>query len=67
MTPCASFSAGPSRLLVLSGCSGGGKSTLIAEVARRGYRTFPEPGRLIVREQATLERPAFPWTDTSPH
>jgi predicted ATPase len=36
------------RFVVISGCSGGGKSTLLAELARRGYRTVEEPGRRIV-------------------
>lgn len=36
--------------VILSGCSGGGKSTLIAELARRGLATMAEPGRRVVRE-----------------
>jgi len=49
------------RLFVVSGCSGGGKSALMIELARRGYRVFPEPGRQIVREQALLGCDAVPW------
>jgi predicted ATPase len=45
------------RHVVLSGCSGGGKSTLIAELARRGFATVPEPGRRVIAE-GTL-----PWID----
>lgn len=41
---------GPRRI-VLSGCSGGGKSTLLAELARRGHATVEEPGRRIVRAE----------------
>jgi len=55
--------AGGDSLVVVSGCSGGGKSALIAELARRGSRVFPEPGRQIVREQALIGGPALPWTD----
>lgn len=55
--------AGSDRLVVVSGCSGGGKSTLLAEMARRGWPTFPEPGRQIVREQALIGGPALPWLD----
>ena len=55
--------AGSDSLVVVSGCSGGGKSALIAELARRGSRVFPEPGRQIVREQALIGGPALPWTD----
>lgn len=35
--------------VILSGCSGGGKSTLLAELATRGVPTFAEPGREVVR------------------
>ena len=33
---------------ILSGCSGGGKSTLLAALAARGVTTVPEPGRRLV-------------------
>ena len=52
---------GTAKLVVLSGCSGGGKSSLLAEMARRGYATRPEPGRQIVKEQAYIEGDAVPW------
>ena len=45
------------RFIILSGCSGGGKSTLLAELARRGFATVEEPGRRIVIE----ENPLFIW------
>jgi predicted ATPase len=35
------------RWVVISGCSGGGKSALLSEFARRGYRTVDEPGLRI--------------------
>ncbi|WP_273069065.1 AAA family ATPase [Thioclava marina] len=36
--------------VVLSGCSGGGKSTLLAELASRGFETVEEPaGRSCCR------------------
>lgn len=54
---------GTSSLVVLSGCSGGGKSTLLAEMARRGYPTCPEPGRQIVKEQLSIGGDALPWGD----
>jgi predicted ATPase len=31
--------------VVISGCSGGDKSTLLIELGRRGYATVEEPGR----------------------
>lgn len=49
------------RMIVLSGCSGGGKSTLLSELGRRGYRVFEEAGRQVVREQLFIEGPALPW------
>jgi predicted ATPase len=51
------------RFVVISGCSGGGKSTLLAELARRGYAVVEEPGRRIVREELRNEGSALPWVD----
>jgi predicted ATPase len=51
------------RFVVLSGCSGGGKSTLLAELARRGYSVVDEPGRRIVREETARGGTALPWVD----
>lgn len=36
------------RLIIVSGCSGGGKSSLIAHLARQGHATVAEPGRRII-------------------
>jgi len=36
--------------IVVSGCSGGGKTTLLNEMAARGYQVFAEPGRRAIRE-----------------
>lgn len=36
------------RRIVLSGCSAGGKSTLLAALAERGCATVPEPGRRVI-------------------
>lgn len=51
------------RLAIISGCSGGGKSTLLAELARRGYATVLEPGRRIVAEELARGGRALPWID----
>ncbi len=51
------------RFVILSGCSGGGKSTLLAELARRGFATVEEPGRRIVREERAGSGAALPWRD----
>jgi len=56
---------GTANLVVLSGCSGGGKSSLLAEMARRGYPIKPEPGRQIVKEQSYLGGDAVPWGDVA--
>ncbi len=39
--------------LVLSGCSGGEKSTLLAELASRGFETVEEPGWKIAPQELT--------------
>lgn len=51
------------RFVVLSGCSGGGKSTLLAELARRGHAVVAEPGRRIVAEELAGDGRALPWVD----
>jgi predicted ATPase len=51
------------RFVVVSGCSGGGKSTLIEALARRGFSTVAEPGRRIVAEERAGEGLALPWID----
>ncbi|GHE06231.1 ATPase [Defluviimonas sp. 20V17] len=53
----------PSRHVILSGCSGGGKSTLLAELGRRGFEFIEEPGRRIVAEEIRSEGSALPWVD----
>jgi predicted ATPase len=49
--------------VVISGCSGGGKSALIAELARRGHAIVEEPGRRIVKEELASGGSALPWVD----
>jgi predicted ATPase len=51
------------RFVVISGCSGGGKSTLLAELRGRGYAVVEEPGRRIVREELEGRGAALPWVD----
>lgn len=51
------------RFFILSGCSGGGKSTLIAALAERGFATIEEPGRRVVREEVAAGGTALPWLD----
>jgi predicted ATPase len=51
------------RFVVISGCSGGGKSTLLAEMARRGHAVVEEPGRRVIAEALAGDGSALPWID----
>lgn len=50
-------------LAVISGCSGGGKLTLLAELKARGCAVVDEPGRRIIREEVASSCSALPWLD----
>lgn len=64
LQPKAVMTAGmQSRFVILSGCSGGGKSTLLAELARRGHPVVEEPGRRIVAAEREIGGSAMPWID----
>ncbi|ABD56343.1 ATPase-like protein [Jannaschia sp. CCS1] len=47
--------------ILISGCSGGGKSTLLSALAQRGFATVPEPGRRIVAQERAGNGNALPW------
>ena len=51
------------RFVVISGCSGGGKSTLLTELATRGCSTVEEPGRRIVKQELEGDGSRLPWVD----
>jgi predicted ATPase len=51
------------RFVVISGCSGGGKSTLLAELNHRGHAVIEEPGRRIVEAELSSGGSALPWID----
>jgi predicted ATPase len=53
------------RFVVISGCSGGGKSTLLEELGRRGHTIVEEPGRRIVRDETARGGSALPWDDAA--
>ncbi|MEF2071328.1 AAA family ATPase [Consotaella aegiceratis] len=57
--------AASGRFVVITGCSGGGKSTMLAALAAQGHSTVPEPGRQIVKEQHFIGGSALPWVDLS--
>src|SRR5579859_7714815 len=54
---------GTDWLVAVSGYSGGGKSTLLKEMALRGYPVQPEPGRQIVKEQLHIGGDGLPWVN----
>jgi predicted ATPase len=58
-------SAPMDNFVTISGCSGGGKSTLLQELWRRGFATIAEPGRRIVAEQLKHNGRALPWVDAA--
>ncbi len=51
------------QLVIISGCSGGGKSTLLAELACQGHAVREEAGRQVVKEQIFIGGNALPWAD----
>jgi predicted ATPase len=51
------------NFVTISGCSGGGKSTLLAELEQLGFATVEEPGRRIVAEEIERDGRALPWID----
>ncbi|MEM9551277.1 MAG: AAA family ATPase [Pseudomonadota bacterium] len=51
------------RFTLITGCSGGGKSTLLKALSERGFATVPEPGRRIVTEELAGDGTALPWVD----
>lgn len=42
------------KFVVISGYSGGGKSILLTELSREGYKVVPEVARGIVKEQLAI-------------
>lgn len=48
---------------MISGCSGGGKSTLLEALRERGYAVVEEPGRRIVHDELASDGSALPWID----
>lgn len=49
--------------ILITGCSGGGKSTLLEALAKRGHSVVPEPGLRIVNEERERCGSALPWVD----
>lgn len=53
------------RFVILSGCSGGGKSTLLEALGLRGHHVVQEPGRRIVSQELDSGGSALPWADVT--
>lgn len=51
------------ELYLITGCSGGGKSSLLAALGARGCAAVSEPGRRIVAEARAGDGAALPWVD----
>lgn len=51
------------RFVLITGCSGGGKSTLLAELQARGHHIVEEPGRRVVKQELQSGGRALPWID----
>ncbi|NIZ13767.1 AAA family ATPase [Phaeobacter sp. HF9A] len=51
------------HFFVVTGGPGAGKTSLITELAGRGFHTIPESGRAIIREEIQSGGDALPWAD----
>ncbi len=51
------------RKLVITGCSGGGKSALLEELASRGHAVVREPGRRVIAAERASGGTGTPWED----
>ncbi|MCA1288174.1 AAA family ATPase [Salipiger bermudensis] len=55
------------HFFVVTGGPGAGKTSLITELARRGFHTIPESGRAIIREEMARGGDALLWADRMAH
>lgn len=51
------------NLIVITGGPGSGKTTVLLELERRGFRCAPEVARQIIQEQVRKGGRALPWGD----
>lgn len=51
------------HFFVVTGGPGAGKTSLITELARRGFHTISESGRAIIHEEMQSGGNALPWAD----
>lgn len=52
-----------SRLFIITGGPGSGKTSLIAALAARGVWTTREAGRAVIQDQVAIGGDALPWGD----
>ncbi|WP_288437204.1 AAA family ATPase [uncultured Chryseobacterium sp.] len=52
-----------SILYIMTGGPGGGKTTLLDELSKKGLITVPEEGRKIIKEQIHIGGEGLPWRD----
>ena len=50
---------------VITGGPGSGKTTVVAELARRGNLCIPEDARAVIQQQVASSGQALPWADAS--
>src|SRR5947209_3944943 len=53
------------NLFVVTGGPGSGKTTVLRELDRRGYKYSPEVARQIIQEQMKTGGNALPWGNTT--
>lgn len=53
------------NLFVITGGPGAGKTTVLLELERRGFRHAPEVARQIIQEQVRTNGDAVPWGNTA--
>ncbi|CAM3783103.1 AAA family ATPase [Paracoccus yeei] len=53
------------HMFIVTGAPGSGKTSLIGALARQGFRSMPEAGRAIIRDQVRIGGPSLPWSDRS--
>jgi len=53
------------NLFVITGGPGAGKTAVLRELERRGYKSSEEAARQIIQEQVKIGGDALPWANTS--
>ena len=51
------------KIFVITGAPGGGKTSIITELERRGFQCLPEESRILIKELVEVDSPVLPWRD----